>query len=53
MQPAASGRDGTGVKLLKGEVENAALMNEAQFLKTRVEDVPVDQVRSAFCYQKT
>ncbi|KAG6879074.1 hypothetical protein C0992_005354 [Termitomyces sp. T32_za158] len=43
MQPAASGLDGTGVKLLKGEVEDAALMNEAQFLQKRAEDVPVDQ----------
>ncbi|KAG5721315.1 Ribosome biogenesis protein MAK21, partial [Termitomyces sp. T112] len=44
MQPAASGLDGTGVKLLKGEVGDATLMNEAQFLKTRAEDVPVDQL---------
>ncbi|KAG6841522.1 hypothetical protein C0991_010136 [Blastosporella zonata] len=43
MQPAASGLDGTGVKLLRGEVEDASLMNEAGFLRTRVEDVPVDQ----------
>ncbi|KAG6819264.1 hypothetical protein H0H93_013579 [Arthromyces matolae] len=46
MQPAASGLDGTGVKLLKGEVEDAALMNETQFLKKKAEEVPVDQVRS-------
>ncbi|KAG6916630.1 hypothetical protein DXG01_006126 [Tephrocybe rancida] len=44
MQPAASGLDGTGVKLVKGEVEDTALMNEAAFLRTRVEDVPVDQL---------
>lgn len=48
MQPAASGLDGTGVKLLKGEVEDAALMNEAQFLQKKAEDVPVDQVHSSW-----
>ncbi|KAL0948082.1 hypothetical protein HGRIS_010705 [Hohenbuehelia grisea] len=45
MQPAASGLDGTGVKLMKGEVrESGGLVNDAKFLKQRVEDVPVDQV---------
>ncbi|KAG6888162.1 hypothetical protein C0995_010173 [Termitomyces sp. Mi166 len=44
MQPAASGLDGTGVKLLRGEVEDPALMNEAEFLKKRAEDVPADQL---------
>ncbi|KAG6816898.1 hypothetical protein H0H87_001851 [Tephrocybe sp. NHM501043] len=44
MQPAASGLDGTGVKLLKGEVGDKALMNEAEFLRTKPEDVPVDQM---------
>lgn len=46
MQPAASGLDGVGVKLMKGEVlgGNRALMNEDRFLKKKVEDVPVDQV---------
>lgn len=44
MQPAASASDGTGVKLLKGEVEDAMLMNDKGFLKKGIEDVPVDQV---------
>ncbi|KAF8063503.1 CBF/Mak21 family-domain-containing protein [Lyophyllum atratum] len=50
MQPAASGLDGTGVKLLKGEVEDGALMNEESFLRKKVEDVPVDQVRLSDLY---
>lgn len=45
MQPAASGLDGTGVKLLRGEVEDLeGRVNEAAFLKRKAEDVPVDQV---------
>lgn len=45
MQPAASGLDGTGVKLMKGEVHGGnELMNEDGFLKKKAEDVPVDQV---------
>lgn len=44
MQPAASGLDGVGVKLMKGEVDDEGLMNEDGFLKKRAEDVPVDQV---------
>jgi ribosome biogenesis protein MAK21 len=46
MQPAASGNDGTGVKLLKGEVLGGTLgpVNEEKFWKRRVEDIPVDQV---------
>ncbi|KAF5378151.1 hypothetical protein D9615_007633 [Tricholomella constricta] len=44
MQPAASGLDGTGVKLLKGEVEDGTLMNDDNFLRKKAEDVPVDQL---------
>ena len=46
MQPAASGIDGAGVKLLKGEVLSGALVpvNEEKFWKKRVEEVPVDEV---------
>jgi ribosome biogenesis protein MAK21 len=46
MQPAASGLDGTGVKLMKGEVlgGDGRLMNEDGFLRKKVEDVPADQV---------
>ncbi|KAG5650340.1 hypothetical protein H0H81_012561, partial [Sphagnurus paluster] len=43
MQPAASGLDGSGVKLRKGEVEDATLMNEEGFVRMREGDVPVDQ----------
>lgn len=49
MQPAASGLDGAGVKLMKGEaVASEGRVNEQRFLKKRVEDVPVDQVISSF-----
>jgi len=46
MQPAASGIDSTGVKLLKGEVLSGALVpvNEEKFWKKRTEEVPVDEV---------
>ncbi|KAG5646796.1 hypothetical protein DXG03_002173 [Asterophora parasitica] len=44
MQPAASGIDGAGVKLLKGEVEGASLMNDESFLRRKEKDVPVDQM---------
>jgi ribosome biogenesis protein MAK21 len=46
MQPAASSLDGTGVKLMKGEVigGDRGLMNEDGFLRKKVEDVPADQV---------
>jgi ribosome biogenesis protein MAK21 len=46
MQPAASAPDGTGVKLMKGEVSGqaGAPVYEEKFWKKRVEDVPVDQV---------
>ena len=46
MQPAASGLDGTGVKLMKGEVlgGDGTLVNEDGFLKKKVEDIPADQV---------
>jgi ribosome biogenesis protein MAK21 len=45
MQPAASSVDGTGVKLMKGDVLGGALapVNEETFWKKRAEDVPVDQ----------
>ena len=48
MQPAASGYEGGGVKLRKGEVREVGgvRMNEESFLRKRVEDVPVDQVCS-------
>jgi len=45
MQPAASGLDGVGVKLMKGEAEDAeGRVNEDVFWRRREEDVPVDQV---------
>lgn len=46
MQPAATANDGTGVKLVKGEVVGGAgaPVNEEKFWKRRVEDIPVDQV---------
>ena len=45
MQPAASASDGTGVKLMKGEVSDVAgLMNEQAFLRRKAQDIPVDQV---------
>jgi ribosome biogenesis protein MAK21 len=44
MQPAASSLDGTGVKLMKGEVGDTELVNGLRFLRRRLEDVPVDQV---------
>lgn len=51
MQPAVSAADGVAVKRFKGEVSGGALPNEEKFWKTRVEDVPVDEVRppSAVC----
>lgn len=45
MQPAVSAADGVAVKRFKGEVSGGALPNEEKFWKTRVEDVPVDEVR--------
>jgi len=48
MQPAASAMDGTGVKLMKGEVGSLELMNGEKFLKRKLEDVPVDQVGFQF-----
>ncbi|KAF7323267.1 CCAAT-box-binding transcriptional factor [Mycena chlorophos] len=45
MQPAASGLEGGGVKLMKGEMgEREERVNEGAFLKRREEDVPVDQL---------
>ena len=46
MQPAASGYEGGGVKLRKGEVREVGgvRMNDESFLRKRAEDVPVDQV---------
>lgn len=43
MQPAATGLDGTGVKLMKGD-HNEARVNEDAFVKKREADVPVDEV---------
>ncbi len=49
MQPAASGLDGEGVKLVKGEaVGMEGTVNEEKFWKRRVEDVPVDEVSLYF-----
>jgi len=46
MQPAASGVE--GVKLMKGEVDDAARMNEAAFLRQKRSNIPVDQVSLRF-----
>lgn len=49
MQPAATGVDGTGVKLMKGEVAHGGIpVNEEKWWKRRVEDIPVDEVRLPF-----
>jgi ribosome biogenesis protein MAK21 len=52
MQPAASGIDNTGVKLLKGEVLSGALapVNGEKFWKKRAEEVPVDEVCFEACH---
>jgi ribosome biogenesis protein MAK21 len=42
MQPAASAVE--GVKLAKGEVGAAVMVNDPRFLKKKTSDVPVDQV---------
>lgn len=44
MQPAASGLDGTGVKLMKREMGKTVTVNDPSFAKRREEDVPVDEV---------
>ncbi|KAG7452135.1 CBF-domain-containing protein [Guyanagaster necrorhizus] len=44
MQPAASGLDGTGVKLMKGDASGNILVNDVAFMKMRIQDVPVDEV---------
>ncbi|KAK0466300.1 CBF/Mak21 family-domain-containing protein [Desarmillaria tabescens] len=44
MQPAASGLDGTGVKLMKGDTSGNVLVNDAAFMKMRIQDVPVDEM---------
>jgi len=45
MQPAASALDGTGVKLMKGEVGlSERAVNGEDFLKKKSGDVPVDLV---------
>lgn len=44
MQPAASGLDGTGVKLAKGEVMIAGGVNEKSFLRRKEGDIPADEV---------
>lgn len=43
MQPAASGLDGTGVKLMKGDHKEARV-NDEVFALRREQDVPVDEV---------
>ncbi|PPR06506.1 hypothetical protein CVT24_002634 [Panaeolus cyanescens] len=42
MQPAASALE--GVKLVKGEVADGVMVNEAAFLRKKEHEVPVDQV---------
>ncbi|KAJ7677224.1 CBF/Mak21 family-domain-containing protein [Mycena rosella] len=45
MQPAASGLEGGGVKLMKGEMgDMEARVNEGVFLRKKEADVPVDQL---------
>ncbi|KAF8634313.1 hypothetical protein AX15_000974, partial [Amanita polypyramis BW_CC] len=45
MQPAATGLDGLGVKIMKTEVDGASMrINEAEFLGKKESDIPVDQV---------
>ncbi|KAL1740938.1 hypothetical protein HDZ31DRAFT_67426 [Schizophyllum fasciatum] len=45
MQPAASGVDGTSVKLMRGEVPGVApLVTDSAFLRKREEEVPVDEI---------
>jgi ribosome biogenesis protein MAK21 len=45
MQPAASGLDGQGVKIMKADADGASMrINEAAFLRRKESDVPVDQV---------
>ncbi|GJE90310.1 CBF-domain-containing protein [Phanerochaete sordida] len=45
MQPAATAADGTGVKLLKGEVAHGeAPVNDEKWWRRRAEDVPVDEL---------
>ena len=46
MQPSASAADGVAVKRVKGEVSGGALPNEEKFWKKKVEEIPVDEVRS-------
>jgi ribosome biogenesis protein MAK21 len=48
MQPAASGLEGGGVKLMKGEMGVLEeRVNEGGFLRRKESDVPVDQVRDS------
>ena len=45
MQPAVSGLDGQGVKIMKADADGASMRNnEAAFLRRKESDVPVDQV---------
>ena len=45
MQPAATGVDGTGVKLTKGEAAHGeGPVNEEKWWKRRPEDIPVDEM---------
>lgn len=53
MQPAASGLEGGGVKLMKGEMgDMEERVNEGVFLRKKESDVPVDQVRHfSYCFR--
>ncbi|KAJ7168329.1 CBF/Mak21 family-domain-containing protein [Mycena crocata] len=45
MQPAASGLEGGGVKLMKGEMGDMEdRVNEGEFLRRKESDIPVDQL---------
>lgn len=54
MQPAASGVDASvGVKLMKGEAGDGTMVNEAEFLRRKAKDVPVDQVCTIWLFSWT
>ncbi|KAM6499394.1 CBF/Mak21 family domain containing protein [Amanita muscaria] len=45
MQPAASGLDGLGVKIMKAEADGASMrIDEVSFLRKKESEIPVDQV---------
>ena len=46
MQPAANGVD--GVNLINGEVDDSVQINEAEFLRQKRSNIPVDQVSLRF-----